>query len=326
MRHLAFSIVMLLPFLISFKTSAPSEGQPDQIDWSRGPDVPLPRGGYYGAWYRGGFLLGGGTYWKDEKKVWTDKVSFFDPIENKWTEREPLPRPLAYGVTAQFGNKLLIMGGIDQEENLNRTMYSYDGRKWVKAGESPIGFVYATGAIVRRRVYVLGGATSASDVTKATNQMWSFEVDKKRWEELSPIPGPPREIHATAAVGESIFVFGGVTQEPGKPFRNLGDAHRFDTRSKTWKAISSLPQPARAFWATAVGNFIYLLGGFGEGGLNTVYRYDPVRNTYELFSQMPLPVMDTKFFFHDGTFYGAGGEDKPRSRFSGLLIGRLRTT
>lgn len=324
MKWLASFLVLLLPLLLAFNTPTPAEDQPDHIDWSRGPDVPLPRGGYFAAWYRGGLLLGGGTYWKNQKKLWTDKVSFFDPVTRKWTEREPLPRPLAYGITAQPGGKLVIMGGIDQDETLNRTIYSYNGRKWVSAGESPIGFVYATGVTVGKKIYILGGATSASDVTKATSQAWSFDVDKKKWEELNHIPGPPREIHATAANGENIYVFGGVTQQPGQPFRNLDDAHRFDTRSKTWSSIRPLPQPARAFWATSVGTFIYLLGGFGEGGLNTVYRYDPARDMYELFSQMPFPLMDTKFFFHDGTFYGAAGEDKLRSRFSGLLIGRVK--
>ncbi len=324
MKCLAFFLVMLLPFLLSFKTPTPAEGRADRIDWSRGPDVPLPRGGYFAAWHRGGLLLGGGTYWKDQKKLWTDKVSFYDPAKGIWTERERLPRPLAYGITALVGGKLLIMGGIDQEETLNRTIYRHSGRKWVKEGETPIGFVYATGVTVGRKIYILGGATSASDVTTATSQAWSFDVDKNRWEKLSDIPGPPREIHATAANGESIYVFGGVTQEPGKAFRNLDDAHRLDTKTRTWHPIRPLPQPARAFWATSVGSSVYLLGGFGDGGLNTVYRYDPAQNTYELFSQMPFPLMDTKFFFHDGVFYGAGGEDKLRSRFSGLLIGRMK--
>ena len=79
----------------------------------------------------------------------------------------------------------------------------------------------------------------------------------------------------------------------------------------------------RAFWAGADGKFVYLLGGYSDAGLDTVYRYLPMADKYELISKLPQPLMDTKFIFANNTFFGASGEDKLASRFKGIVIGHV---
>jgi N-acetylneuraminic acid mutarotase len=293
------------------------------IDWSRGPDIPLPRGGYYAAWYKGGLLLAGGTYWRDKKKIWTDRVSFYDPAHRRWEEWNSLPYPLAYGVMAQLAGNLYLIGGID-ESVLRHNIYRLKDQKWERIGKAPAGVVYSSAITVDSRIYMMGGGTSNNDLTTVTNQAWSYDPKTGNWQRLEPVPGPPRLLHAATSVGKAIYVFGGLTQKTGEPYRNLDDAHRFDTRSQKWTTIRSLPQAARALWATSAGNDIYLFGGVGAVELNSVYRYGLSRDEYELISRMPLALMDTKFFYHDGAFYGAAGEDKAASRFSGLLIGRFK--
>lgn len=298
-----------------------SSGITESIAWKRGPDIPLPRGGYYAAWHQGGLLLAGGTYWKDKKKIWTDRVSFYDPRRGHWEEWAPLPRPLAYGVMALAAGRLYLIGGID-EKVLHHDIYRLEGQKWRRIGEAPAGVIYSSAVSVDSRIYVMGGGTNNNDLTTVTNQAWLYEPKNGRWTKLPAVPGPPRLVHAAAAIDKQIFVFGGLTQKAGEPYRNLDDAHRFDTRTRKWTTIKSLPEAARALWAANAGDYIYLFGGMGEKELDTVYRYDQTRDEYQLVSRMPVALMDTKFFFKDGIFYGATGEDKAASRFSGLLIGR----
>jgi N-acetylneuraminic acid mutarotase len=295
----------------------------DTIVWSRGPDIPLPRGGYYAAWYRGGLLIAGGTYWRNGKKYWTDRVSFYDPKLNNWTEWEPLPRPLAYGVMAQVGGKLYLMGGID-EQTLYHDMYRLQDKKWIRIGDVPAGFVYAAATVVGPRIYVMGGGTSNNDLTKATSQNWSFDTRTLKWEKLEPVPGRPRVVHSITASGKFIYLFGGASQNSGEPLVNLNDAYRFDTVTKSWVALRPMPAASRALWAAEADGLIYLLGGSADRSLDTVYQYHPKQDEYRLVSRLPLPLLDTKYFYHKGAFYGATGEDKGGSRFSGLLIGRLK--
>lgn len=295
----------------------------DQILWSRGPDIPLPRGGYYASWYQGGLLIAGGTYWKDNKKLWTDSVSFYDPLRRAWTEWPPLPMPLAYGLTARVRGKIYLIGGM-KEDTLCLDIFRLDGRRWNRIGGAPAGFIYGAAAVVGEKIYAIGGGPSNTDLTTATSQVWAFDPISLQWEKLAPFPGKPRVVHTIAAIGNTIFLFGGATQKKDEPLIDLNDAYGFDTITRKWSTLKSLPQASRASWATSANGSIYLIGGgVGDRTLDTVYNYHPESDEYRLVSHLPSHLLDCKFFFHDGFFYGATGENKGRSRFPGLYIGRL---
>jgi N-acetylneuraminic acid mutarotase len=295
---------------------------PGHITWSKGPDVPLPRGGYYAAWYKGGLLLAGGTYWNNKKKHWTDRVSFYDPSLNAWAEWHPLPRPLAYGSMVEAEGNLYLLGGSD-EKDIYRDVYRSNGQRWVRIGELPKPVVYATAVSVGQELYVLGGGSSVDDVTQATNSAWSFNTKSGQWKSLPPVPGPPRVFHTSAVAGNHIYVFGGSTQKPHHDLENLSDVHRFDIKLHTWSSLKPAPVAARAWFATPANGYIYLFGGYTDHFLDEVYQYNPSRDEYWLVSRLPLPLADTQFFYQKGTFYGATGEDKMASRFSGMFIGRF---
>ena len=81
---------------------------------------------------------------------------------------------------------------------------------------------------------------------------------------------------------------------------------------------------ARAWWTEPAGDFLYLFGGYSDRFLDYVYRCDPRNDTYVLISDLPPGLSDTKFLYSRGVIYGISGDDRARSRFPGLLIGRPR--
>jgi N-acetylneuraminic acid mutarotase len=291
------------------------------ISWSRGPDLPLPRGGYHAAWFQGGLLIAGGTYWKNNQKLWTDKVSFYEPRSNHWSERGNLPRPLAYGSMVLTNQKLYLIGGSD-EKSLYNDIYQSEGKEWIRIGEAPFKSVYSGAVSTISHIYVFGGSASLTDLTQSTNQAWKFNVKTKEWKKLEAVPGPPRVLHAVTIRGRYIYLFGGATQQPGKELINLDDAYRFDIHKEKWMKLKPTPLPARAWWATTDKDSIYLFGGYSDKFLDHVYQYNPQKDEYHLISRLPIPLADTKFVFNDGMFYATSGEDKGRSRFSGTLIGK----
>jgi len=302
-----------------------SEGRraSEQIVWERGADPPVGRGGYYAASYHGGIVLAGGTYWKSGKKVWTDRVDFYDPQKNRWSKLPALPMPLAYGGLVRIGESLYLLGGAHGEA-AHREIYRFQGERWEQVGKTPAPLFYTAAVALDSRVYLLAGG-SVSDLSKATREVWMASAGDFQWQKLPPIPGSPRVIHTAAALGQSIYVFGGCHQEPEQELMNLRDAYRLDTAKGTWRRLGDAPLAVRAWWAEASGNAIYLFGGYTDHFLDHVYRYDPADDTYTLVSNLPLGLADTKFLRHqDGNFYGIAGEDKMASRFSGMLIGRPR--
>jgi N-acetylneuraminic acid mutarotase len=161
-------------------------------------------------------------------------------------------------------------------------------------------------------------------VTKATNTTWIYDTKNNEWKSSEPFPGEPRQIFSGAAIGKQIYIFGGVTQKPAEQFHNLDDAYRFDIKTKKWHSIKKMPTPMRAFWAVSDKSSVYLIGGYSDMGLDTVIRYSPKRDEYELVSKLPQPLMDTKFIYNKGKFYGASGEDKLVSRFPGIVVGKFK--
>jgi N-acetylneuraminic acid mutarotase len=292
-----------------------------RITWRRGPDIPLPRGGYYAAWHAGGLLLAGGTHWQDGKKLWTDEVNFFHPGREEWECRGPLPRRLGYGCMAEVAGRLYLFGGSD-EAQVYRDVYVLDHGRWEPAGETPVSIQYITAPVVGRRAYFIGGTPLISDLTKATQDVWAFDGETAGWQALEPFPGPPRVLQASAAIGQTIYLFGGCTQRAGAPLQNLSDAWRFDTVAGRWTPLAPAPA-ARAWSAAAAGEKVYLFGGYGAGFLDSVICYDPAADSYALVGTLPLPLGDCKFFYGAGAFYAAAGEHVAAGRFAGTLIGRF---
>jgi len=292
------------------------------ITWTRAPDVPLPRGGYYAGWHAGGLLLAGGTHWQAGAKRWTDDVSFYDPLASAWTPRAPLPRRLAYGAMAAPGGSAYVLGGCD-ESMTYRDMYRLHSGRWEPAGQTPSTLLYTAAVAVGRRIFVLGGTPLISDLTRASAEAWAYDTADGRWEQLPPMPGSPRAVHTAAAIGRRIYIFGGCFQPAGGALANLADACCLDTQSGRWSVLAPAPVAARAWGAAAAGEAIYLFGGYAGQFLDSVYRYDPGRDAYDLVGRLPLPLADCKFFFHAGAFYAAAGEDAAGSRFAGTLIGAI---
>jgi len=324
MRDSGFFIgLLILSLMICMIFVDPVEGKKESIIWTRGADIPLPRGGYFAAWYNDGLWLAGGSYWKEGKKLWTDEASFYNPKTKNWSGLKPIPKALGYGATAKAGKDLYLFGGTDAGGNLNRNVYRLRDGNWSEIGESPAGFIYPAYAVVGKKVYIFGGSTSPNDVTKATNDTWIYDTETNKWEKSTPFPGAPRQTFSAVAIGKSIYIFGGVTQKTGEKFYNLDDAYRFYTKTRKWSEIKKMPVAMRAFWAGTDGKSVYLIGGYAEAGLDTIYRYSPSTDSYELVSKLPQSLMDTKFIYNKGKFYGASGEDKLVSRFAGLVIGVL---
>ena len=315
-------VVVLVFFTLLMNILAGAQNE--TVSWERGKDIPLPRGGYFAAWYNGGLWLAGGSYWKDGKKLWTNDASFYNPKTKTWLTVDSIPKAIGYGVTAKVGKDLYILGGADGDGNSNLDVYRLRNGNWSKIGESPNGFVFSAYTTVGSKIYIFGGSPSAIDITQSTNETLIYDTKTKKWEKANPIPGQSRQIFSANKIGKNIYVFGGVRQIKGGPIKNLDDAYKFNTQAKSWTSIQKMPVAMRAFWAGSDGKSIYLIGGYAESGLDSVYRYSPAADSYELVSKLPQPLMDTKFIFHGGKFYGASGEDKLMSRFSGLVIGSLK--
>ncbi len=131
-------------------------------------------------------------------------------------------------------------------------------------------------------------------------------------------------LSAIAALGGQIYVFGGCSMPSSGQVLNHAEAYRYDPRKNIWTPLHSLPAATRGLSAVAADDrHIYLLGGYGTTFSAEVLVYDTQSDTYQHSIPLPVPLMATAFVRDGRTLYGAGGEDRQKSRSARLLVGEL---
>lgn len=131
-------------------------------------------------------------------------------------------------------------------------------------------------AVVGQKVYAFGGEFVPR--VPVDNKLHVFDLETLTWS-VSDASGnipPPRVGVTMAAVGETIYVFGGRDAE----HRELNELYSFDTKTNNWALISSgdIGPPNRSYHSmTSDGRHVYVFGGCGVAGrLNDLWAFDVV--------------------------------------------------
>lgn len=128
------------------------------------------------------------------------------------------------------------------------------------------------------------------------------------WKSLTPIAIEPRQEHGVAAVGEDVYILGGITtlNTSLQALPSLPLAQAYSTSKDEWRRIADLPIPTNHANVASLNGNLYLLGaltgvlnvtGMGTNWTNDVpinYAYTPETDAWAELPPMP-----------DGTWRGA---------------------
>jgi N-acetylneuraminic acid mutarotase len=108
-----------------------------------------------------------------------------------------------------------------------------------------------------------------------------------RWATLAPMPTPRQEV-AAAAYGGHVWVIGGLGAG-GEPVPTV---ERYDPASDSWDVRPSLPIAVHHAAAVAVGDRLFVLGGYTGGrvrwtALDSVWEWSEARGSWEKRPPMP---------------------------------------
>jgi hypothetical protein len=101
-----------------------------------------------------------------------------------------------------------------------------------------------------------------------------------KWETLAAMPGTARSYPGVAAVGDRVFVVGGLAPPPDSMVVNA-----YDTKTNTWATVQPLPVPFQMPNVAAVNGTLYVLGGLDQ---KSVVAYDAAGNQW--LPRAPVPV------------------------------------
>ena len=319
------------------------------LRWSELPPVPDTEGfASPFAGVAGGALLvaGGANFpakrpWEGGRKTWHDTVYALGAPDGKWVTAGRLPRPLAYGVSVSFRDKLICAGGGDAREHFRDVFaLTWDGRT---LGHEPLPSLpqpcaFMSGVLAGNTLYLLGG-TAKPSATAALDVFWALDLATPgaSWRELPPCPGPAREQAVMAAIGDTVYVISGdvLSAGPdGKPVLTYRTETFAYTASTGWKRLADVPHATEAALSPAPvmpdGRILVVSGDDGTrrhldgpdhpGFPRDMLAYDPATDRWENLGEGPASIANVPSAVWHGRWLAICGEQRPGIRSNKIWV------
>lgn len=297
--------------------------------WERLAPLPVSNGGFLSGVIDGKIVIAGGTTWKDDTKLWLDRIWAYDPNRNQWREAGRLPSALAYPVSAHDGRTVWFASG-SSGTRTDQGLWRMDTAGMPKrVAKIEDAFVYASGGIIGSNLYVVGGTDDQGKIDRVTNTFRAIDVSTGKITPLANYPETGLTTGTAAVMGERLFVFGGARWDAQRAtVVNHGTAHVYSVAQKSWRALPPLPHATRGLTAIVLdGRRIYLAGGYRNDEVEFVadaYLFDVQTQTYTPTTPLPYAGMVSLVTVGDW-LYCVGGEDRKRHRSDAVFRIRWKT-
>ncbi|NIP55207.1 MAG: sodium/solute symporter, partial [Phycisphaerae bacterium] len=266
------------------------------LEWSQLPSLPDPiglAGPFVGVSNDILIIAGGANFpdgppWEGNPKVWHDKAFVLTDPKGTWLSDFKLPRPLGYGVSVTYNDRVVCVGGGDKDRHYaNVFMLNWTENKLETTPLPPMPrpCAFFAGVLVGDVVYVAGGQESPS-ATEALHNFWSLDLSETtenlKWQQLEPWPGKARILPVMAVQEGNIYLISGANLYKGTDGkvtrRFLTDCYCYNPQSKHWKQIADAPRPIVAAPNPGIplghAHILFLSGDDGENFFRAVELKD----------------------------------------------------
>ncbi len=156
----------------------------------------------------GKIYLIGGLEKKDGPYYDTDsnKNEMYDPVNNTWVEKAPLPSPRSSAAVIAFENNIYVISGMFKHEHRN-DVFVYDPATdtWQTRAPMPEARFMSGVAVVKDKIVVITGDLP----NQRESKIYIYEPLKDRWNDLGKVPRNFR-LAAVASVGDKFYILGGT--------------------------------------------------------------------------------------------------------------------
>ena len=243
---------------------------PSTNKWSRKKDAPTkithsgvatdPSTGT--VWMCGGFIgnlpnpQGTTTVWK------------YSPGSDTWTKGPSLPAGKAAGGAAVIGGKLYYFSGSNADRKSDSSAcYVLDlgnqSAGWKSIASMPAARNHFGTAVVGGKAYVIGGAVHLQSATQNKSDVYVYDPDTDKWTSTTGLPKAYSHFTSSISVYEGRYILIAGGEAPHNTA--LSDVMLFDTQTKKWAKLTSLPSARRAGSGGIIGGKFYFSGGYKAG-------------------------------------------------------------
>jgi SSS family solute:Na+ symporter len=264
------TIIYLLVLAIFFSAQS-LVAQQNNLKVEELPPLPDEEGfaGMFAGTSNGALLcMGGANFpearpWEGGQKRWYDHIYVLMEEDGDWqVAGQKLPYPLAYGVSVNYQNEVILIGGSDAKKH-HREVFSVSYENGaIKINHQfpslPVPLASMAGTIVNNTIYIAGGISTPE--SKPIHKFYALDLslpeNEREWTEESPWPGAPRMLAVSAAKDGKFYLFSGINllHEKGEPYQRelLKDAYVYhpsktkESQDGKWKKLSDLPRAVAA--------------------------------------------------------------------------------
>jgi N-acetylneuraminic acid mutarotase len=216
----------------------------------------------------------------------TSSAFSLDAKDGTWSAIHAVPGTVGRiaAVAAAARDQLFLFGGyVVDAQGRGRTvpdvgMYEPARDRWSREADLPLPLGDSVAGVYRDRyIYLVGGRSNADVVSNVQ----VFDVDKNKWSQATPTPGPPVFGHAGALVGGTILYIDGARKNPsGTPKYVasdecwMGKIDHHDPQKIQWTKLPNHPGAAR--YRIAAGGSEKDQKIYFAGGTDNPYDYNGI--------------------------------------------------
>jgi len=240
----------------------------------------------------------------------SNQIIKYDPLTCSQTKAAELPSTL-YGHASVYQNgKIYIFGGFANTVCSNQVLcYKIQNDGWRSEASMNDERAFFTADIVDGKIYVIGGTSTFEN----KNNVEEYDISTGTWTVCGSFANK-KVNHASAVIDGKIYISGGDYSPNPSSYSN--ELIVFDPVSKTWTRKANIPEGLTNHKAVYLNGYMYLVGGFRKinNGKNyqyskTVYRYDPVNDTWSTVAPLPVPRFNHGAVAVNGRIYVIGGNN-----------------
>ncbi len=231
----------------------------------------------------------------------TTKHFQYNPANNTWTQKADVPYKAQQPAGAALGKQIHFFGGGFPNSGSplkHHYIYNTETDSWKQAADLTQARAIHYGVSLNGLVYSLAGQG-------VSNWCEVYDEVNDSWQRKNNLPDTKFWYGAHVVTHGSIFRFcGGGYTAP------VNDAHRYDPLSDTWSALSKAPVAIHGVGGAAVGDKIYLVGGYHDfEDSKEVWIYDLQSHSYQKGEALPVGRTYHNVLSLDDCIYSIGGNN-----------------
>lgn len=286
-----------------FTESADTERS--QGEWERGPSLPYHAEYPSVTGYEDEIYIFGGA---DKENVPQSDSYKYNPEDESWTELTPMPVEGQRITATRIGSQVFVIDGRTREHTFGDgsvRIYDIDTNTWTMGTTRPVTTRDAGQTTDGERIFTFGGNFGG----QSTDVAHAYYPDADRWEELTSLPFPNRQMSCHYVPSqERVYMFGG--EAPDGPTER-DDVITYDPETDTYdNSPTNMPEPSQTI-PSSVHDGLVLFPGGEEPGATTGRRlfrvYDPSADAWGKLPELIEMVEATDSVVVGNALYVLGG-------------------